>query len=157
MGKRNTYTGYLRVHGSGDRAARDQISMGVVPSVMAIDIDPAAAVGSLVGKSLPAGAIPLSIDSDDNGVTAATAPLISIGLNFRGSETDDTDALVATITPAAKARVDLSHADAGALLGRELAEDADITAGDDGSTVTSTGTVKAYITYTFADDGKTAS
>lgn len=155
MGKRNTYTGYIRAHGSGDRAPRDQISAGVLPVVLAVSVaDASQAATTLVGKALPAGAIVLGIRCK-TGVTGGTTPTINVGLNFRGTETDDPDGLALNLPVTADAECDFEQ-NPGALLGTALLEDADITCGT-GTGTAGTGGVTLYITYTFEDDGKLAS
>ena len=150
MGKRNTFEGYLRAHGG---RPRDVVSAGVVPVVLAIrGLDATLDAGTLTGKFIPKGAIPLSVDVKES-VTASggTAPKLDVGLEL---STPDDDGLVSNAVYDADSRTEIAGASAGVLLGTELAETAEVTYGDDGvGTNNTAGEIDIFITYTFEDDG----
>lgn len=150
MGKRNTFEGYLRAHGGRPRSI---VSAAVIPVVLAITgLDAtAAANGTLTGKFLPKGAIPLSVTVKSNGATGGTTPQFDVGLEL---STPDDDGLANGANTDADDVVDVANAFAGALLGTELAETAEVTYGDDTTgTEPTAGTIDLFISYTFADDG----
>lgn len=151
MGKRNTFTGLLRVQGVGDRAGRRQTTPVPLSAAKKIAVaDASQADTTLSGLALPAGAIVTRISMID-GVTGGASPTINIGLNFKGTETDDPDGLVANLAVAGgNSVVDVSNG--GALFGEALLEDADVTVGA-GTGTAGAGGVDLIIEYTFDDDG----
>jgi len=152
MGKRSTFTGLIRVQGVGDRAGRRQTTPVPLSAAKKVAVaDASQAAGTIEGLALPQGAIVTRISMIE-GVTGGTAPTINIGLNFKGSETDDPDALAVNLPVTANQVVDVAAATAGALFGTALLEDADLTVGT-GTGTSGTGGVDLIVEYTFDDDG----
>jgi hypothetical protein len=85
-----------------------------------------------------------------SGHTGGTAPAFDIGL---ATATPDPDGIVNGATTTTTGPIVLGDATAGAFFGAALTEEAEITAGDDGTGTAGTGNVTAYIHYTFDDDG----
>ena len=152
MGKRSTFTGYIRAQGKEQSKNRDAVSPAVVPVVLAITgLDATlASAGELTGKFLPKGAIPLRVDVNGGG-TGGTSPLLDVGIEL---STPDDDGLVNGVAVDGDSSTALGATEAGVLLGTELAETAEVTISDGGGTNATGGTFDLFITYTFADDGK---
>jgi hypothetical protein len=113
------------------------------------DLDATADAGTLTGKFLPVGAIPLSVTVIGGG-TGGTAPILDVGLELA---VPDDDGLANGLTYDATDKADVITK-AGVLLGTILTEQAEITYGDDGVGTNNTGgTVDLLIEYTFDDDG----
>lgn len=153
MGKKSTTTGYWRQRG-GTNASASKLTgptPAVVPSVLAVTVDPVAAAGTGTGKYIPAGARIIAI-TVVSGHTGGTAPLLDLGLT--GTNDGLLDGVVAdgdvvtdlvTLAPATGAN--------GALLtGEAEAADIEVVAGTGGGTP-GTGTSVALITYVMDDDG----
>ena len=150
MGKRNTFTGYIRAQGAAERTTRDLVPAAVVPVVLAIrGIDATlAGAGILTGKSLPVGAIVLSV-AVNSAATGGSNPLLDVGLELA---TPDDDGLVDGVDITADVSAYMGSG-GGVLLGTPLTEQAEITVSDGGGTNATGGTFDLYITYTFDDDG----
>ena len=143
MGKRSTTTGYWRAHGDHKRVA----TAAVMPVMLAVTFDGAAANTTGTGKYLPIGAIVTQVDIV-SGHTGGTTPAFDIGLLTATPDPDGiVDGAVSTTTQ------QLVTGGLGALAGAALTEAAEISAGDDGTGTAGTGNITAYITYTFDDDG----
>jgi hypothetical protein len=113
------------------------------------DLDATADAGTLTGKFLPVGAIPLSVTVIGGG-TGGTTPILDVGLELA---VPDDDGLANGLTYDATDKADVITK-AGVLLGTILTEQAEITYGDDGVGTNNTGgTVDLLIEYTFDDDG----
>ena len=143
MGTRSTVKGYWR---AGGNSMSNVATPAVLPMMLAVTVDAAAADGTPTGKTLPKGAIVLGIDVV-SGHTGGTTPLLNIGVAAV------TDGLLNGA--AADANLSINAATAttpGASFGVELTADSAVTAGTGGGTP-GTGTSVAYITYTMADDG----
>lgn len=151
MGKRNTFTGYVRAQGKPQGRTRDAVTPGVLPAVLAITgIDATlAGAGILTGKFLPKGAIPLRVDVNGGG-TGGTTPLLDVGLELA---TPNDDGLVDGVAVDGDSSNALGTTEAGVLIGTELTETAEVTVSDGGGTNATGGTFDLFITYTFADDG----
>lgn len=151
MGRRSTFEGYLRSHGGRNR---NDVPAAVVPVVLRIaGLDATVDAGTGTGKFLPLGAIPLTVTVIGGG-TGGTAPILDVGLALA---VPDVDGLANGLTYDATDRADVVTK-AGVLLGTVLAEQAEITYGDDGVGVNNTGgTVDLLIEYTFDDDGSITS
>lgn len=151
MGKRNTFTGYIRAQGAAEVAARSVVAVGVVPLVLAITgLDATlAGAGLLTGKFLPKGAIPLRVDINGAG-TGGSSPLLDVGLEL-GTPNDD--ALVDGAAVDGDSSVALGSTTDGVQIGVALAETAEITVSDGGGTNATGGTFDLFIWYTFDDDG----
>jgi hypothetical protein len=147
MGKRSTFEGYLRAHGG---RPRDVVPPAVVPVILRIaGLDATVDAGTLTGKFLPVGAIPLRV-SVIGGGTGGTTPILDVGLELL---TPDDDGLANGLTFNGTDVADVVTK-AGVLLGTVLTEQAEITYGDDGVGTNNTGgTVDLIIEYTFDDDG----
>jgi len=150
MGKRSTFTGYLRARGNSSNTGRTGPTPAVLDMTVAVTIDPAATDGTATGKYLPVGAIVRGI-TIVSAHTGGTAPLTNIGV------TGTVDALVngAVATSNLSFLID-TGATVGALFGVAMVSDLEIVAGTGGGTA-GTGTAVAYITYTVTDDGTLAS
>ena len=143
MGTRSTVKGYWR---QGGNSISNIATPAVVPSVLAVAVDPVAATGTATGKTLPKGAIVLGIDVV-SGHTAGTTPLLDIGL----AAVDD--ALLNGAAADADLSINVATATTpGVTFGVELVVDAAVTAGTGGGTP-GTGTSVAYIRYVMVDDG----
>ena len=143
MGTRSTVKGYWR---QGGNSASNIATPAVVPSVLAVAVNPVAATGTATGKTLPKGAIVLGIDVV-SGHTGGTTPLLDIGL----AAVDD--ALLNGAAADADLSINVATATTpGVAFGVALAADSAVTAGTGGGVVGS-GTSVAYITYTVTDDG----
>lgn len=147
MGRRSTFMGRLR--SAGRSTAKSLATPAVCPVALAITFDGAAANTTGTGKYLPAGAVILSVDVV-SAHTGGTTPAYDIGL---ATATPDPDGIVNGGTTTASGPIVIGDATAGAFVGAELTEEAEITAGDDGTGTAGTGNVTAYIHYTFTDDG----
>lgn len=148
MGKRNTFTGYVRAQGDGGR--RDEITPVPLAASKKISVaDASQAAGTATDLKLPKGAIVTRI-SLISGVTGGTSPTVNIGVNFAGGETDDPDGLAANIAADASSVIDVSNG--GALFGEALAERGTVTVGT-GTGTSGTGGVDLIVEYTFDDDG----
>lgn len=148
MGKRSTTAGYFRQQG-GTNASSSRLTgptPAVVPSILAVTVDPAAADGTPLGKYLPKGAIVLGIEVV-SGHTGGTTPLLNIGLAAV------VDGLLNGAAADANLSINVATATVpGASFGVALAADAEISAGTGGGTP-GTGTSEAYIHYVMEDDG----
>ena len=143
MGTRSTVKGYWR---QGGNSSSNIATPAVVPSVLAVAVDPVAATGTATGKTLPKGAIVLGIDVV-SGHTGGTTPLLDIGL----AAVDD--ALLNGAAADADLSINVATATTpGVSFGVELTADSAVTAGTGGGVV-GTGTSVAYINYVMADDG----
>jgi hypothetical protein len=146
MGKRSTFTGYLRARGnSGSKLP----TPAVVPQVLKFTFNGALANTTGTGKFLPKGAIIQSVDIV-SAHTGGTTPAVDIGVL---TATPDPDGIINGAVSTTTQRVQLAGAAAGVLVGAELAEDAEVSAGDDGTGTAGTGNITAFITYFMADDG----
>ena len=149
MGKRSTFTGYLRARGNSTNSSRTGPTPAVLAMTQAVTVSPVVATGTSTGQYLPEGAIVLGIEVV-SGHTGGTSPLLDIGLGA------DDDGLLNGA--AADANLSINAATAttpGVLFGVALTADSLITAGTGGGTP-GTGTSVAYITYTVTDDGSLA-
>ena len=147
---RSTTKGYFRAHGGN---VADGASPAVIPVVLAIrGLDATVDAGTLTGKFIPKGAIPLSVAVVESVAAAGgTAPILDIGLELA---TPDDNGLADGLAYDATTNTQIADALAGVLLGTELAETAEVTYGDDGVGVNNTsGEIDIFITYTFDDDG----
>lgn len=143
MGTRSTIKGYWR---QGGRSMSNVATPAVVPSVLAVAVDPTVAEGTATGKTLPAGAIVLGI-AVVSGHTGGTTPLLNIGVGA------DVDGLLDGAAADADLSINVATATTpGVSFGVALAADSAVTAGTGGGTP-GTGTSVAYITYVMTDDG----
>ena len=149
MGKRSTFTGYLRARGNSNNSTRTGPTPAVLDVTLAVTIDPAAADGTATGKYLPVGAIVKGITVVSAHV-GGTAPLTNIGV------TGTVDAFVngAVATSNLSFLID-TGATVGSLFGVAMVSDLEVVAGTGGGAV-GAGTAVAYITYTVTDDGSLA-
>lgn len=133
---RNTFSGYIRQHGSR-RAGAEGPTPAVVPSVLTFSFD-ATQASAGTGKFLPKGARVLEVLYNGEA-TGGAAPTFDIGV------TGTVDALVAE-----------GDADGGAvrtlIMGEPQAADIEIVAGVGASAPTG-GTVTAAVVYVMDDDG----
>lgn len=143
MGTRSTVKGYWR---QGGNSVSNKPTPAVLPAVIRVSFDSAAANTTLTGVWMPKGAIVLSIAMDGGG-TGGTTPAVDIGW------TGDPDGIVNGTDPTAAGVIALGVATAGAAFVTPLTADFEVTAGDDGTGTASTGTVVATITYYMDDDG----
>lgn len=151
MGTRSTVKGYWR---QGGDSSSNTSTPAVVPSVLIIrDLDATALAGTLTGKFLPRGAIPLSVATSLGTIPPAggTGPLLDIGLEY-GSPNDD--ALVDGVNYEADTTTPIGDALAGSDMGFEATQEVEVTYGDDGvGTDNTSGQINIFITYVMADDG----
>jgi len=158
MGKRSTITGYWRARGATE-ATSSRIpgpAAAVVPVVLAIrELSAIADAGTLTGKFLPVGAIPLSVSVfESTTISGGTSPILDIGLELG---TPDDNGLCDGLDYEANSNTQVGDSLAGVLLGAILTEQAEVTYGDDGvGTNNTAGAIDIFITYTFDDDGTLA-
>lgn len=157
MGKRSTFTGYLRQRGatsSSSSRLTEAPSIAVVPAVLhfQIPLDFGLAAGNLSGKWLPQGARVLRAEVVISGIAGATTPALDIGLEF--AALGDDNALVDTMTITASNTAQMGAFD-GVWLGEVLTEDVEITYTDNSGVQATAGTADIFLTYTFDDDGST--
>jgi hypothetical protein len=136
---RNTFSGYIRQHGSrrkGD-GANPAPTPAPVPSALVFEFDPTAASAG-TGKILPKGARVLEV-LYNGAATGGASPTFDIG-----------------VTGSAAALVNEGDADAGVgrtvVMGAAQAADIEIVAGVGASAATG-GTVTAAVVYVMDDDG----
>ena len=149
MGKKSTFTGYLRARGNSSNSTRTGPTPAVLRMTLAVTIDPAATVGTATGKFLPAGAVILhaTIMSAHAG---GTAPLTDVGL------TGDTDSIIDGAVATSDLEFDVvTGATSGVAFGVATTADLEVVAGTGGGTP-GTGTAVIYITYSVTDDGALA-
>ena len=134
---RTSYTGYLRQYGSTKRATP-------VPFIayLTFSFDPTQ-VSASVGKTLPAGAIPIYSNTVVAGATGGVNPTVNIGTQA------DPDGFAIDLDADGNPLVQQTT---GALLGSPLTADTVVFAGV-GSSAATGGTVAAAIAYVMADDG----
>jgi len=150
MGKRSTIKGYWRQVGS----QKSTVAIGVVPCVLVIEgLAATADAGTGTGKSLPLGAIPLSVSVlETTTISGGTAPILDIGLE---RATPDDNGLCDGLDYEASSNTQIGDTLAGVLLGVAMTEEAEVNYGDDGvGTNNTAGVISIIITYTFDDDGK---
>lgn len=138
MGKRSTFTGYIRQRGAGVGTP------GVTLNYLKCAVDPTQVVGSMaVKKYLPKGAIPLHVITL-GGATGGVTPTIDVALagGAAGGLANELDA--DTLSAA--------QVTGGASLGVELAADTEIHAGVGASAATG-GTTTFLVGYIMVDDG----
>jgi hypothetical protein len=120
-------------------------------------LDATADAGTLTGVFLPIGAVPLHVSVLESTVIAGgTSPILDIGLEL---DTPDDDGLVNGADYEASSTTHIGDVStfAGVLLGTVLAEQAEITYGDDGvGTNNTSGEIDIFVTYMFDDDGLAA-
>ena len=149
MGKKSTFTGYLRARGNSSNSTRTGPTPAVVPVVLAVTIDPAATVGTATGKYLPSGSIIISA-TIVSAHTGGTAPLTDVGL------IGDTDSIVNGAVATSNLTFDIATgATSGVQFGVATTADLEVVGGTGGGTP-GTGTAVIYITYTVTDDGALA-
>lgn len=149
MGIRSTVKGYWRQRGSGSES---RATPAPVLSHLTVTFDGAAANTTATGKWLPKGAVILHVDIV-SAHTGGTTPAYDIGLDLSAGA--DPDAIVNGAVSTTTQRILLDNAAAGAeFAGAALTEDAQITAGDDGTGTAGTGNITAVIVFGFDDDGK---
>jgi len=156
MGKKSTFTGYLRARGNSSNTSRTGPTPAVVPVVLGIrGLSAIVDAGTATGKYLPKGAIPLSVTVvEATTISGGTAPILDVGLELA---VPDDDALANGLDYEASSHTNIADALAGALLGTELVADTEVTYGDDGVGVNNTaGTIDIFITYTVQDAGALA-
>lgn len=133
---KTTYNGYLRQRGANSRRA----TPAVFPAVIKISFNPTAA-SAATGKYLPAGAIPIGVQSL-GGATGGSNPTVDIGTAAAAAglanelDADNLGAMTAT----------------GAQLGTALTVDTEIYAGV-GASAAAGGTHTALVYYVMSDAG----
>lgn len=152
MGTRSTIKGYWRQLGNSGHTSAVVPTPAVVPAIVTVSFDVALANTTATGVYLPKGAV-ISTISLDGGGTGGVTPAVDIGVATAAA---DVDGLVNGADPTAAALISSGDTTAGVLFAAatKLSEDAQITAGDDGTGTNATGTVVATITYYMDDDGK---
>jgi hypothetical protein len=153
MGRRTTFTGYIRARGATNASSSrlDGPPVGVVPIVIRIlGLDATEDAGFATGVFLPIGAIVLSVATIDQASSGGTNPILDVGLGA------DPDGLANGMTYDADDSATPGNL-GGVLMGRATATVLEITYGDDGVGTNNTGgAIDLYITYTFDDDGSLA-
>jgi len=154
MGTRSTVKGYWR---QGGDSSSNTATPSAVPSVLAVrGLDATADAGTLTGKFLPRGAIPLSVSVfESTTIAGGTSPILDIGLELG---TPDDDGLCNGLDYEASSNTQVGDALAGVLLGAVTTEEAELTYGDYGvGTNNTSGAIDIFVTYVMDDDGAFAS
>jgi hypothetical protein len=150
MGTRSTVKGFWR---QGGNSSSNRSTPAVVPSVIvARGLDATADAGTLTGKFLPIGAIPLSVAvTVTSAISGGTTPILDVGLELG---TPDDDGLANGLDYEADTLTQVADALAGVLIGQVLTEEAELTYGDDGvGTNNTAGEIDIFVTYVMTDDG----
>jgi hypothetical protein len=150
MGTRSTVKGFWR---QGGNSSSNTSTPAVVPSVIvARGLDATADAGTLTGKFLPIGAIPLSVAvTVTSAISGGTTPILDVGLELG---TPDDDGLANGLDYEADTLTQVADALAGVLIGQVLTEEAELTYGDDGvGTNNTAGEIDIFVTYVMTDDG----
>jgi hypothetical protein len=157
MGVRSTITGYWRARGNSGNTSRTGPTPAVLTATLGItNLDATADAGTLTGKFLPRGAIPLSVSVfESTTIAGGTSPILDIGLELG---TPDDNGLADGLDYEVSSNTQVGATLAGVLLGSILAEDVEVTYGDDGvGTNNTSGEIDIFITYSIDDDGALAS
>jgi hypothetical protein len=150
MGTRSTVKGFWR---QGGNSSSNTSTPAVVPSVIvARGLDATADAGTLTGKFLPIGAIPLSVAvTVTSAISGGTSPILDVGLELG---TPDDDGLANGLDYEADTLTQVADSLAGVLIGQVLTEEAELTYGDDGvGTNNTAGEIDIFVTYVMTDDG----
>jgi len=149
MGKRSTFTGYLRARGNSANTGRTGPTPAPLLATLAVTVDPAATVGTATGKYLPSGAIIMRV-TVVSAHTGGTAPLTDVGL------TGNNDSIIDGAVATSNLEFDVgTGATTGVQVGVATTADLEVVGGTGGGTP-GTGTAVVYITYTVVDDGALA-
>jgi hypothetical protein len=122
---------------------------------MARGLDATADAGTLTGKFLPVGAIPLSVAvTVTAAISGGTSPILDIGLELG---TPDDDGLADGLDYEADTLTQVADTLVGVLIGQVLTEEAELTYGDDGvGTNNTAGEIDIFVYYVMTDDGSFA-